>query len=172
MLSQTRPWTALVLALLVPTALAAGPGFTSVQHGFSLSAPDGWQKVEGVEGTVVAFVAPTKAGQFRPNVNVVVEPLPRVVPLSVYTDLSLQNISKADAFTNYKLISRRSVTVSGKPASEVTWSAKQGDNALQFRQVYIVKPDKAFVITFTDVQGNFARSSAGGQAVLNTFKYK
>jgi hypothetical protein len=63
----------------IPTAPALAPGFVDPQGRYGITPPPGWRTdTSGTSGTEVIFFSPTAdttdAGEFRPNINIVVGP--------------------------------------------------------------------------------------------------
>jgi hypothetical protein len=63
----------------IPTAPALAPGFVDPQGRYGITPPSGWRTdTSGTSGTEVIFFSPTAdttdAGEFRPNINIVVGP--------------------------------------------------------------------------------------------------
>ncbi len=165
---NSKIFPAALVALSLGTVSAKA--YTNAAHGFSVSPPPSWQTREGVMGTVVVFVAPQVAGQFTPNVNVVVQPAPSGVSLAQLTDASVQQIG--NLITNFKLVKRAKSTLGGAPSNQIEYTGVQGKFALHFQQTFAFKNGKAYILTFTDDQKDLASARKNVAATLQSFKFR
>lgn len=161
------PRHALLAALLLTGWSAAAP-HTDVRNGFSVIPPMAWKKTTH-PGTVLVYVAPQAVQEFTPNVNVVVQVLPKGMTQTQYHQLSMAQIPKT--FPEGKIVSERPVTLGGQKANELVYTGRQGPYVLHFMATYVVKGGNAYVITFTTVKGQETALKTPRAAFLQTFKF-
>lgn len=157
---------ALLAALL--TGWSAAAAYTDATNGFSVMPPVTWKKTAH-PGTVLVYVAPQQVQQFTPNVYVVVQALPKGMTQAQYHQLSTVQVPKI--FPEGKIVSHRPVTLSGQKANELVYTGRQGPYLLHFMATYVVRGDKAYVITFTTVKGQEAALKTPRATFLQSFKF-
>ena len=138
-------------AAIAPTAarpaglqLAADPGGR-----FKISVPSDWQVVQTKSGpsSVVGF-APAPRGQFRANVNVVVENLATPVSPVIYAHMATPRM--ATAFPEFAVLKEGSAKVAGRPAYYRYYTWRPDRNGLVYQvQTYFTLGRRAFVLTGT-----------------------
>ncbi len=146
--------TKLLVGLLLVTALTCvTAGYTNKKHRFSLAEPEGWNVDEsGLMGTAVIFYGPTES-EFTVNANVVVEEIPEGTTLEQYA--SAGNETLADVLNNYEQISEREMKIGDLDAHERVFTHEMGDRKLVAKQVAVVSEKRAYVLTFTALEGNY-----------------
>ena len=80
---------AVLLTALVLSAPALA--YTNPQYGFTATAPQNWKQTSYPSAAVV-FVSPRVVSDFRPNINVLVQPLPAGWTLEDYDALTLKQV--------------------------------------------------------------------------------
>ncbi len=148
---------------LLGSALAAT--YTNAENGFSVTPPTGWSQ-QSYPGAAVVF-ADKPVGNFAPNLNVVVQPLPAGMTQAQYHALSVEQIKKL--ITDSKIISTRATTLGGAKANETVYTGRQGVYTLYFIATYAVTGGKAYLVTAT-TQGNQARLTPINAAFVKSFK--
>ncbi|PNY82335.1 PsbP-related protein [Deinococcus koreensis] len=146
------------LALLLLGGSLAAP-FTDAKNGFKVTPPAGWQKVD-YPGTAVVYMAPRRVGDFAPNLNVIVQPIPAGTTQARFHTGSLAQIRKF--VSGGQIIQTRDVTLSGQKANEVVYTGRQGKFSLYFIAIYAVKGKSAYIITGTTplgVHGDMAQTT-------------
>ncbi|CAM3816516.1 PsbP-related protein [Deinococcus frigens] len=157
---------ALSLAGLTVLGSALAAGYRNAENGFSVTPPSGWTQMS-VPGVTVAF-ADKPQGNFTPNLNVAVQPLPPGMTLAQYHALSLDQVGKL--ITDSKVISTRATTLGGAAANETIFTGRQGEYKLYFISTYTVKGGKAYLITATTRQGLQAKMTPVNAAFIKSFK--
>jgi hypothetical protein len=114
-------------------------------------------------GLYIAFDASpaASASGFATNVNVLKEDLPLDMSLALYTQVTVGNLEKVSGIS--KPIQKRTVTLPGGEATELTYSAQLRSTEgrptdLSYTQYLLVSKRRAFVVTFTarkDQAANF-----------------
>lgn len=160
---KIAPYVALLLGV---TASAAT--FSSAKDGFRISAPAGWQP-SSYPGVNVVFLAPQVLPDFRPNVNVLVQSLPKGMTQKQYHDISVKQLDTV--ITEGKIISQRVATLAGQPANELIYQGRQGKLTLYFHAVYAVKGQKAYILTGTTKLGSQAALQSAMKTFVDTFRF-
>lgn len=146
-------------------------------YAIAIRYPDGWDKQElnQKEDTLtllVLFLSPLAKGDaVRENVNVVVEDISKT-PLSLqqYTDLGVAK--ERQFFEAFSLEDSADVTVAGREAHQVTYTATLKGQTLRFRQVWLLQDGNAFVWTFADTPENFSLHLPVFERMLGTLMMK
>lgn len=124
--------------------------YRNPEFSFSIAYFPDWELQEDFMGTVVVFLSPQEnsADQFRDNINIVVEDLGAVeLDLDEYIELSTTALESL--ITDFDLLESHDLDLAGVPAKEIIFTGSQGVFELKWWQVYLIKNDQAYVITFT-----------------------
>ncbi|OLV17430.1 DcrB-related protein [Deinococcus marmoris] len=157
---------ALSLAGLTLLGSALAATYKNAESGFSVTPPPAWTQLS-VPGVAVAF-ADKPQGDFTPNLNVAVQPLPPGITLAQYHALSLDQVKKL--ITDSKIISTRATTLGGAKAQETVYTGRQGQFKLYFISTYAVTGGKAYLVTATTKQGLQAQMTPTNAAFVKSFK--
>lgn len=142
--------------------------------GFSFSYSDEEWSIEDTEDILLLFSNTSKGPDFRTNINILVQDLSsQPMSLQDYHTLTLQQI--VQALGNGSLQNENEIKISGLPAKEIIYKIPQdidkGNNLeLTIKQVYLIKDNKAYLITYTSEPKNFEVSLTQGNKVFETFK--
>lgn len=144
--------SALVLSCVSPGGCARRPPpepgrYHSKEKGFSIRLPKEWERREGIMGTTVIALSPQEgpADQFRENVNVFVEELPRTISLEEYSTLSLANLRKL--MTDFQELGTGEAVIGKATAVRRISSYRMGQFSLKALAYSLVKGRRAYVIT-------------------------
>ncbi|MFC4639602.1 DcrB-related protein [Deinococcus hohokamensis] len=157
-----------LLAALLLTGWSVAAPYTDTKNGFSVTPPAGWQK-GNYPGTALVYLSPKPIKEFAPNVNVVIQTLPKGMTQAQYHQLSTAQIAKV--ITDGKIVGNRSVTLGGQPANELTYTGRQGQYLLSFLATYAVRGGKAYIVTFTTVKGQEAGIKPLAAAFVKSFRF-
>lgn len=153
-----------VSAVLTPeirkiVGLDNADGFTSYENQekfLKMKYPDNWDKQalsNAVSQEVVKFISPQKDGaRFQEQVIVMVERSSDRT-LNDYTNLSKQEILKLDK--NAKIVEDRESTLAEQSGHRVVYTTKEGDRDLKKLQVWTLKHDRAYLITYQAEAGKY-----------------
>lgn len=155
-----------LLALLVLGGALAAP-YQDAKNGFRVTPPAGWQRAE-YPGTAVVYLAPQRVGDFNPNLNVIVQPLPAGVTQARYHAQSLEQIRTF--VSGGKVVQARATTLSGQAANEVVYTGRQGKFSLYFIAIYAVRGRSAYLITGTTPLGKQGDMAAVTRAFARSFR--
>lgn len=154
------------LAGLTLLGSAHAATYKNAENGFSVTPPPAWTQLS-VPGVAVAF-ADRPQGDFTPNLNVAVQPLPPGATLAQYHALSLAQVKKL--ITDGKVISTRATTLGGAKAQETVYTGRQGTFNLYFISTYAVTGGKVYLVTATTRPGLQAKMTPVNAAFVKSFK--
>jgi len=164
--------TLIVAVLTLSSTVLAAP-FVSKANGYTVTPPAGWQQKDlgGAGGVEAAFFDAPK-NKFSSNFNMVVtqakgmQKIPDTATLKAIGD-QLQT-SLSTSLAGFKLISRKTDTLSGQPAVYINY---YGPNKLELAQYVTVYKEKAYVLTFTAQPAEFTKLQAKFTEAKNSFKF-
>jgi len=172
---ETTP-TATPAATRPPETATAQPAaglltYDSPDYGIRIKYPADWAKQEQVMGAVVAFFAPTEGPSdiFQDNVNIIVQDLSaQPMTLDEYTELSLGQIEQF--ITDPSILDSSAVTLADIPGHKIVYTGKQGQYDLKWMQVWTVKNDKAYVISYTAEVSRYSALLETVQEMIDSFE--
>jgi DcrB-like protein len=133
---------------------------------FSINPPSGWTvDSSGAYGTAVILYGPTDSN-FRINMNIIVG----ATSLSLSDYVSTTKSQLSTGLTNYQLVSETSTTIGGLAAYELVNTFTQGSYSIEDKQDILVQNQKAYVITSTALQTNYATYQPAFDESVQTFK--
>ncbi|MCK4310224.1 MAG: hypothetical protein KAV80_02095 [Methanomicrobia archaeon] len=154
-----------------PTTLP--PGFLTYEnstYGIKIMYPKEWEMMESYMGTVVIFLSPKESDSdvFQENLNVGVQDLSaQPMTLDEFTDLNIEQIKTL--FT-IEVVDSSPTTLANTPADKVIYNLKQGQYDLKLMQIYTIKDDIAYVITYTAEEDKYLDFLDTIQIMINTFE--
>jgi hypothetical protein len=149
--------------------------YKNFEKGYSFSYSAKWEK-KLVGGREIFFLNPKKGEEssFRTNINIMIQDLSRdPMNLGSYHELTKNQIEEALSFNT--ISSEKNIVVSGFPAKEIIYSIPQDISKgrhldLKLKQVYFIKDNFAYLITYTALKNEFDKYSASANTVFSTFK--
>jgi hypothetical protein len=170
---------AVLICASAPVMAAPDPGdkfmiYENKVHNFSIQYPLHWKVVEGFMGSVVAFGSPPESpgDKFSENINIAVEDLTAYpdMTLAKYEELGLAQLTSV--MTDFKLMERRSLTISGVPAKQAIFTCRQGVFQLKLMQTYLLADNKALVITFAAEEATYREYEKVAKTMINSVLLK
>lgn len=150
----------------VPTS---GSDFVESSGTYSLRIGDGWDSVELPSGA--AWYTGTGSREFRDNVTVIVEDLPRRISLVDYVDISTANARRLGLL--FDADTRADVVLSdGRDGVVIDYSSEQRGFSLRHRVVITVHDLVAVTATFTTEGSRFDDSVRDVDAFLRTLSVR
>lgn len=141
---------------------------------YTMSYPLSWELDEsGTMGTSFFIYAPSvsKEDPFRENVNLLIQDLSAYnIDLNQFTEISEGQIKTM--ITNSTLIESKRIKDERGEYHKIIYSGDQGIFQLTFEQYYWVIDKKAYILTFTCEQDNYAEMAEIGERILNSFAFK
>lgn len=145
--------------------------YDSYVYGIRIKYPLDWTKEEQVFGTVVSFSSPIESASddFSENLNVLVQDLSaQPITLEEYTRISEEQVEQY--ITNGKILDTIATTLDGNSAYKLVYTGKQGQYNIKWMQVYTIKDDKAYVITYTAEMDSYSNFLGTAQEMINSFE--
>lgn len=146
------------------------------QANYEISYPESWKKQENPN--MVLFLSPKEGekDQFQENVNVMVQDLSnQPMTLEEYTNLTKQQIIQALGST--AIISIKDIDFAERHAKEMIYTMTMNPIAginlnLKLWQIWFIKDNKAFVITYTAKQEEYDRYLEIARQIFDSIKLK
>jgi len=131
--------------------------YENTAQGIKMKYPDNWDKQEApnaITKEVVEFISPKEsdADPFRERLIVTVEPTSDKT-LDEYTKLSKQEIINLDK--NAKIAEEAESTLAGNNGYRVVYTTQEGDRELKKLDVWALKYEKAYLITYEAEAGKY-----------------
>lgn len=149
--------------------------YKNLENGYSFSYSTEWEQ-QSVNGQIVFFLKQKKNAKssFKNNINILIQDLSKnPMNLESYHRLTKDQIKQALSLNTVE--SESSISVSGFLAKEIIYSIPQ-DLAkgryvdLKLKQVYFIKNNTAYLITYTALKGEFEEYLRSANMVFNTYK--
>lgn len=144
------------------------------QKGYSFHySSNNWDVEKNPDITLLVNKA-DKNPSFKSNINIVVQDLAgQPISLEDYHLLTLNQMEQALGRNTVE--SDKEVKISGSPAKEIVYTMPQNVNKadasdLKLKQVYLIKNNKAYLITYTAKMDDFATFLNSANEVFETFK--
>ncbi|WP_341738095.1 protein kinase [Microcoleus sp. CAWBG640] len=149
------PEIRIILGLEAADNLAS---YDNTAQGIKIKYPDNWTKQEesnAVTKEVVQFISPkeNEGDKFQERLIVTVEPTTNNKTLDEYTKLSKQEILHLDK--NAKIDKEEESTLAGKNGYRVVYTTKEGNEEFKKLNVWTMKNDKAYLITYEAEAGKY-----------------
>ncbi len=128
--------------------------------------PPDWELSRDVPGALFCLLSGQVSPEdlFRDNVNLVVEPLAKEIPIDRYISLSINKISD-----KYKVLDRKKYIVDGQEYFHLDLTAE--DNLRLSLNVFM-KGKKVYVLTFTYESEESGKIRDEGDKIIRTFRVK
>lgn len=147
-------------------ASVSSSAYVDSNNQFSINPPSGWTvDSSGAYGTAVILYGPVDSN-FRINMNILVQAT--TMSLSAYVSSAKSQL--AASLTNYALVSEGSTTIGGVAAYQLVNTFTQGSYNIKDSQYILVQNQKAYIITSTALQSNYATYQPSFDESAQTFK--
>ncbi len=147
--------------------------YEDAKSGIKISYSKRWSiqdTPDGVTGDVARFLSPKegKADEFQENLSISVENLSsRPMSLNEYTEESVRIIrTHSDASAP----PASAATLGHRQAMEVVFVGKEGNIEVQRLQIWTVKNNKAYVITYTAEKGKYSKFLQTSREMIDSFE--
>ncbi|HLD06206.1 MAG TPA: PsbP-related protein [Candidatus Nanoarchaeia archaeon] len=168
----------LILLALVVVGITLLPGcsgkdrlLTYTNPAFSIQYPSDW--TQGEEKGYIAFLSPmeSSADLFRENINIGVVDMDPANPPTL-DEITKSTISAIKTYiADINLVDSSETALSGYPAHKVIYTGKpEGTRDLKLIQIWTLKDNKLYVITFTADVNNYANYLGIINMMFNSFK--
>ncbi|NMG18444.1 serine/threonine-protein kinase [Brasilonema bromeliae] len=144
--------------------------YENSNFGIKIKYPQSWQRQDinnPVTKEVVAFVSPQQSDvdKFKEKVIISVEEFSGT--LDEFSKSSVQEIKKNTPDAN---VSTSETSFANKLGKELVFPGKTGENSLQNLQVFTLKGDKAYVITYTAEKDNYDEFLKTVEKMIKSFE--
>ena len=151
-----------------PTGLLT---YDSPDYGIRIKYPADWTKEEQVMGAVVAFFAPREGASdvLQENVNILVQDLSaQPMTLDEFTELSVGQTEQL--ITDASILDSSAATLGGNPGHKLVFTGKQGEYDLKWLQVWTIKDDKAYIISYTAEIDTYSAFLKTAEEMIESFE--
>src|SRR5919108_5183727 len=147
--------------------------YSNSTYGIKIQYPSSWLKEEShnqSSNDIVKFSAPVAAAPASLNI-VGGKPAPQSIPLAVYINASIYLLRHS--FNNFSLIDSNATTLGTSPAHKIVYTARLPSSGieLEFMQIFTIKDNKSFVITFGSLPTIFSTYSPTIQKMVDSFAF-
>lgn len=144
------------------------------ENNYSIQYPTTWELNNSKQmGTSFILFSPltSEKDRFRENVNLLIQDLKgQNLDLDKYTEISEEQVKTM--LTDGKIIESKRMTSGTSTYQKIIYTGTQGVYKLEFEQYYWVEKDKAYILTLTCEENQFAAFKLTGEKILNSFKLK
>jgi hypothetical protein len=144
--------------------------YTNSEYGFKIDYPADWSVRENIMGAVVVFLSPREStsDNFLENVNIIVQD--NSMTLEEYTNISLAQLPQY--VSDLEIISSERTTLGGNPAYKVVFTGVYNNsNRLEWMQVWTMKDNKVYLITYTAQPQSFSKYLPQVQHMFDSFEF-
>lgn len=140
------------------------------EFGTKIEYPSDWQQQDNAFGSLVMFYSPQSNGEdpFRENLNIIAASLGGT-ELELYDYMNANIEQLENSLIDFEFFDVEEVEINTIPGRKVTYTGTIEGNSLKWTQWYILKSDKAFVITYTG-QDEFDTYLKTAQDIVNTLE--
>ncbi len=161
----------LMLAGCGSPSVQPAPGFEvyrNVQHDFSIQFPVDWTRPEDTPDTAIQFYAPQQdaADAFRENLNIIVQELGQKTTLDEYSQPYLEQLQTV-ASSGLQV---SDTTLSGLGARQAVFTKSVQEISFDFRQIWTVKGQRAYILTFTSETNKTPQYTAVFEQMAGSFR--
>lgn len=142
--------------------------------GFSISFSNKEWKLEDSKEILLLFSKNQTEPDFKNNINIFVQDLSlQPMSLNEYHQLSLSQIEQGTGKNTVE--NQKDITISGYPAKELIYEIPQDINrgnliGLKIKQAYLIKENKAYLITYTAKTNSFDKDLEKANSVFKSFE--
>jgi len=163
----------ILLILITATQISCKKNSSNVfekysKDNYTIDYPDSWKlDISGQYNTeFLIFSSSNITDNFRENVNLTIENLPRNITLSQYAEAAKKQVATV---LKVKTISSNIIQRNGNEIFEIVWQGYVNNNDLKFKQQCHIKNGKAYIITFTAKQTTYDNYIDTAAKILNSF---
>ncbi len=150
--------------------------YNNTVYGIKIKYLPQWQKTvtpDRITGNLVKFVSPKQgdADLYRENINLIVQDLPeKNQDIEQFTKFFLDGTKLSDP--NVKIIEEGKTQLANRPAYRVVYTHKEDGVNIKRLQVWMVKNNKAYIITYTADMMKYSEYLSTAQTMINSFEVK
>lgn len=142
------------------------------KKGFSIKTPENWETKEELMGMAFVTLSPQEgpADDFRENVNIIVEDLPRTLSLEEYYELSLANVRQL--LTEFEEYESGQSSINGCDTKWLVYSHRMGIFNIKVLVYSLIKGRRAYVITCSAAHDQFSIYRPQFEGIAGTFRFE
>lgn len=164
------PTIIIVLPRLMTPSISMLPYDNSA--GISIQYPKTWQldpKQDPITGSLATFLSPKED-----NSDIYIENLSLTVNNLPVTNATLDEYTKEIKQYNRDavILEEANTTLANRPAYQIVYTKKEGGRSLKRLQVWTVKDNKVYVITYTAESDKYSNYLAIAQKMISSFEIK
>ncbi|MCC5631378.1 protein kinase [Nostoc sphaeroides CHAB 2801] len=143
-------------------------------YGISIKYPPSWEKTvapDRITGNLVKFISPKEgnADNYLENLNLIVQDFPEAQKeLEEFTKSYLDEIKQS--YPNIKISEEGKSQLSNRPAYQVVYSFEEDGINIKRLQVWMVKNNKVYIITYTADVAKYSEYFPTAQTMINSFE--
>ncbi|WP_341530596.1 protein kinase [Nostoc sp. UHCC 0302] len=165
--------TAIVLLSQFTTPTQKFLTYQDSNNGIKIKYPEGWERQDipnPVTQELVTFLSPKQsdADKFRDKLTISTETLSSTLDES--RDLFIQEIK--NSLPEAKIVNTSETTMANKRANKLVFTGKDGENNLKTLQVWTLKNDKAYVITYTAAIDDYDKFVQTAEKMIQSFEFE
>lgn len=139
--------------------------------GITIKYPQSWERRDidnPITGEVVAFVSSkqTEADKFQEKLTISVEDFSGT--LEDFSDTSTKDITKH--LVKAEIQKPRETTLANKSAYQLIYTGKDGENNLKSMQLFTLRGDKAYIVTYTAAIDNYNDFIQTAETMIKSFE--
>ncbi|MFN6516389.1 MAG: protein kinase domain-containing protein [Nostoc sp. CreGUA01] len=148
--------------------------YNDTVYGISIKYPANWEKTgtpDRITGNVVKFTSPkeTETDSYLENVNLIIQDLPENrTELEQFTNFYVDEIQQSDA--NTKILEQGQTQLRNQPAYQVISTLEEEGVKIQRLQVWMVKNNKAYIMTYTADVAKYSEYLPTAQTMINSLE--
>ncbi len=148
--------------------------YNNTVYGIRIKYPANWEKTgtpDRITGNVVKFISPkeTETDSYLENVNLIIQDLPENrTELEQFTNFYVDEIQQSDA--NTKILEQGQTQLRNQPAYQVISTLEEEGVKIQRLQVWMVKNNKAYIMTYTADVAKYSEYLPTAQTMINSLE--
>ncbi|MDZ8079737.1 MAG: protein kinase [Nostoc sp. DcaGUA01] len=148
--------------------------YNNAIYGITIKYPSNWEKTgtpDRITGNVVKFISPkeTETDSYLENINLIIQDLPENRrELEQFTNFYLDEVQQSDA--NIKILEQGKTQLTNRPAYQVIYTLEEEGVKIQRLQVWMVKNNKAYIMTYTADVAKYSKYLQTAQAMINSLQ--
>jgi len=148
--------------------------YNNAVYGIAIKYPANWEYTgtpDRITGNVVKFISPKESAtdSYLENVNLIIQDLPENRrELEQFTNFYLDEIQQSDP--NTKILEQGKTQLTNRPAYQVIYTLEEEGVKIQRLQVWMVKNNKAYIMTYTADIAKYSKYLQTAQAMINSLE--
>ena len=148
--------------------------YNNTVYGISIKYPPTWKKAvtpDRITGNLVQFISPKEgnADTYSENLNLIVQDSPEThKELEQFTKYYLDEVKQSTS--NIKIIEEGKRKLANRPAYQVIYTFEEDGMNIKRLQVWMVKNNQAYIITYTADVAKYAEYFPTAQTMINSLE--